>query len=61
MLVFEIYECGDPYSDAWDASELVDVGGEIYRGDLSGMYDRTGLIRVLRELYPGCEIRNRTY
>jgi hypothetical protein len=58
---FEVYECGDPYSRAWDATELPEWDSDIgtYRGDLSGRFNRAGLVRELRRLYPGCQIRNR--
>ncbi len=59
---FEIYESGDPYSKAWDCTEMpgdfeADTG--IYRGDISGIHNKTGLIFYLRRMYPGCKIRDR--
>lgn len=58
---FEIYECGDPYSRAWDTTEVAEFSDRfgVYRGDLSGIHSRGGLISHLRRLYPGCEIVNR--
>lgn len=62
--VFEIYETGDPYSHAWDATEYRDAtsresGVGFYRGDLGHTYTKAGLVRHLRRTYPGCLIYSR--
>jgi hypothetical protein len=55
---FEIYESGDPHSRAWDCSEVRD-DGTFYRGDISGRFDKRGLVEHLRRQHRGCLIRDR--
>lgn len=62
--IFEIYECGDPYSRAWDCTEYADpafhkAGVGTYRGDISGRMLRDGLKWYLKRAYPDCVIYNR--
>jgi hypothetical protein len=57
--VFEIYECGDPFSRAWDVCERDGCGGLTYRGDISGRFRGRHLINFLRLSYPGCRVVRR--
>ena len=62
MKLFEIYECGDPYSSVWDCCEYEKSFDDrfcIYRGDISGLYDKEELIHYLKRQYTGCQIKER--
>jgi hypothetical protein len=60
MRLFEVMQCGDPYSRAAEVREYAtsfDDTSCIYRGDLSGLAGVRETERRLRRTYPGCKVR----